>query len=162
MSPLLLLLSGCSLIVDGKLYTGGDAGGDATAADAPPDAGDATPDADPCGPLMVRVGSYCVDQAPLLLPDGSQGAPVTYEDAVLVCAARGARLCTEAEREAACDVVEQPRYCSAADSWEWSADGCTAPERRRSPCCTVDQGFGECTAVVPTASYHCCRSVETR
>jgi hypothetical protein len=127
-------------------------------------AADAAVDAGECGPFMFRSGSICIDKQPALLGDGSQGLAVSWADANTLCTARGARLCTEAEREGACPGGQEPSdggnqtFCSGpANTWEWSA-GCVG-EHRRSPCCAVAQGFGECTVVAMEASYRCCMGV---
>lgn len=91
---------------------GGASGGDAGA--------DASPG--PCGALMFKSGSVCIDKQPALHADGSQGAAVAWNEAVTICEARGARLCTDAEREGACpngqysqDLTGKDLYCSGPD-----------------------------------------------
>ncbi len=49
---------------------------------------------------MFRSGAICIDQRPALLADGSQAPALSWDAASAACATRGARLCTEAEREA--------------------------------------------------------------
>lgn len=123
---------------------------------------------DPCGPLMVLSGSVCVDERPALHGDGSQGAAVSWTEAVTICEARGARLCTEAEREAACpngqysqDLTGKDVYCGGpANTWEWSSSTSCADGRCKSPCCNSVTNPCHCS-VPPTDAlgYRCCKSL---
>ncbi len=133
---------------------GGDAGADAAS--------------DPCGPLMFKSGSVCIDKQPALHADGSQGAAVAWNEAVTICEARGARLCTEAEREAACpngqyslDPTAKEMYCGGpANTWEWSSSTSCADGRCKSPCC--NSVTNPCHCSVPpteTLGYRCCKSL---
>lgn len=130
------------------------------------DAGD-----DGCGPLMFRSGAICIDQRPALLADGSQAPALSWDAASAACATRGARLCTEAEREAACPGGPEPSnganytFCNGpADTWEWSSAACSSAGHCRSPCCNGGSASGyacnydACDQTTPAASYHCCRT----
>lgn len=127
------------------------------------DAGDVTADAQfapQCPLLMFLSGSTCIDEQPALLGDGTQGPAVDFQEAVAACAARGVRLCTESERENSCSDAGANFCAGPADTWEWSAGGCSSTGERRSPCCTVSHGFGECDAPSSgqLSSYRCCSS----
>ena len=162
---------------------GGDAGGAAGAAGAAStggggaagavvDAGVDVPadveDAGPCGPLMLLSGSVCIDKQPALHADGSQGAAVSWVEAMTICEARGARLCTEAEREGACpngqyslDPTAKEMYCSGpANTWEWSSSMSCSDGRCKSPCCNSLTNPCQCN-IPPTESLssRCCKNL---
>lgn len=135
---LIVLMLGCTILKSG------------TAVDAGAQVNDAAFDGSSEGctdPLMFRANSYCIDRRPAT-------AAVSFEDASAACMARGGYLCSEIEREDACPVAPS-EFCEGPSStWEWSEHVCA---RRRSPCCNVAAGFGECSSVEPVAGYHCCR-----
>lgn len=109
-----------------------------------------------CPPYTILVGSYCVDERPALLEGGVQGSARAWAAAQAVCNGRSGRLCTEEEREGVCPKIDRNVYCAGpAATWEWSAVSCLQGHRR-SPCCNVAGGFGECSNDVMEASYHCC------
>lgn len=126
---------------------------------------------DPCGPLMFKFGSVCIDKQPALHADGSQGAAVSWTEAVTICEARGARLCTEAEREAACpdgqvslNTPANGFYCGGpASTWEWSSAPCSNNGHCLSPCCNATAYpcvYTACTTdLVKPQSYRCCKSL---
>lgn len=109
---------------------------------------------------MIESGPVCVDERPAMLADGSQGSALSWTDALVVCTARGLRLCTEYERESACPAEGPDRdsYCSGPSAtWEWSeAQVCSSTTHRLSPCCTVAQGFGQCDDGWKQGSFRCC------
>lgn len=162
-----LAFGGCS--ASDRDLTGAHDGGEAEGADS----GDAAVNADasPCGPLMVLSGSICVDKQPALHADGSQGSAVSFTEAVTICEARGARLCTEAEREAACpdgqvslDTPANGSYCGGpASTWEWSGGKCIDGASCRSPCCNTKVfacGTNACADYAEwESSFRCCRSL---
>ena len=128
---------------------------------------DAPSDAGPCGPLMILSGSVCVDKQPALLANGSQGPAVSWAEAVTICEGRGARLCTEGEREGACPGGQatfdggNDTFCSGPmNTWEWSSSTSCADGRCKSPCCNSVTNPCHCS-VPPTdaLSFRCCRSL---
>lgn len=188
---ILLLLPACSVRPDGLdvFGTGGEAGaagaagsdaglggsaGQVADAGLDGDAGEAEAgeDAGPCGPLMLLSGSVCVDKQPALHADGSQGPAVSWADAVTICEARGARLCTQQEREDACPGGPEPTpnganhaYCLGPDfSWEWSESACSTG-RCRSPCCNGGPASlfhcpeNACDVTAPVSSFRCCKTI---
>lgn len=112
-----------------------------------------------CREHMVYRGNYCIDERPAIYVNGDQGVAVSWGSANDACATRGLRLCSEQERESTCGLVPYETFCvGPADTWEWSTTPC--PGRRVSPCCTVQQGFGECsTDETKLQSFHCCEDV---
>lgn len=156
---------------DGGVGAGGDAGitgsggGGGTGAEdgAPPDGSPG-----PCGVLMVLSGSVCVDRQPALHADGSQGTAVSWTEAVTICEARGARLCTEAEREAACpdgqvslNTPANGFYCGGpAATWEWSTSASCVDARCVSPCCNSVAYPCQCSKPASDLqSYRCCKNL---
>ena len=121
-----------------------------------------------CPSLMVRSGDVCVDKQPALHADGSQDAAVSWTEAVTICEVRGARLCTEAEREGACpdgqvslDTPANGVYCGGpASTWEWSSSTSCPDGRCKSPCCNSVTNPCHCS-VPPTEalSYRCCKNL---
>lgn len=157
--------------LDGSGGSAGSTGG--TAGSVLDAATEVTPEAAPeCPALMFRAGSICIDKQPALLGDGSQSSGVSFADAKTICTARGARLCTEAEREASCPGGPEPTpnganhiFCFAPglDTQEWSATTCTSGQCR-SPCCAADKYpcslGGVCDSTTPTGSFHCCKETD--
>ena len=140
--------------------------GDSDASSGGAAGADASPG--PCGALMFQSGSICIDKQPALHVDGSQGSAVSFTEAVTICEARGARLCTEAEREAACpngqysqDPTGKEVYCSGpAATWEWSSSASCSDGRCLSPCCNSATNPCQCGQPVgQLQSYRCCRSL---
>lgn len=134
--------------------TSDSAGADEYGRDAPPEAAAACAD-----PLMFRTGGFCIDARPALIATGVQRDAVSWNAASETCVARGARLCTEEERESSCAAAgDKADFCSGpADTWEWSAGSCSTTTYRRSACCNAAAGFRECSTKPSTrASYHCC------
>lgn len=152
--------------------SGGASGGSGEDAGTPDAAPDAAPDAGPCGPLMIQSGLVCVDKQPALHADGSQGVAVSFAEAVTICEARGARLCTQQEREGACPGGPEPTpnganhvFCQGPDlSWEWSEVNCPTGHCR-SPCCNGGPSSlfhcpqNACDTVAPVSSFRCCRDI---
>ncbi len=108
---------------------------------------------------MIESGPTCVDERPAMYADGSQGIGLAWEQALALCSARGARLCTEYERESACpdEGPSRDSYCEGPNAtWEWSDGQLCTEQRRISPCCTVAQGFGQCDDGWKQGSFRCC------
>lgn len=152
----------------GGAGTGGSAGAAGAGGVAGADSGvDAVEASDPCGPLMLLSGSVCVDKRPALHADGSQGSAVSFAEAEAICEGRGARLCTEAEREGACPEGQatmsggNAEFCSGpSNTWEWSSSTSCTDGRCKSPCCNSVTNPCHCS-VPPTEAlgYRCCKSV---
>lgn len=152
----------------GASSSGGDFGGGSSAAGGVGGtSSDGAADADLCGPLMILSGSVCVDRQPALHADGSQGPAVSFTAAVTICEARGARLCTEAEREGACPGGQtssnglNATFCGGpANTWEWSSSASCVDGRCVSPCCNSVLYPCQCSQpATDLRSYRCCRSV---
>jgi hypothetical protein len=117
--------------------------------------------------MMQGAGAYCIDKQPALLANGEQGLDVSWSDANAICAGRGARLCTQEEREAACPGGQvssnspNQLFCNGpAATWEWSATACSGPGHCRTPCCNsvlYPCVTDACDAVTAKSSYHCCK-----
>lgn len=152
----------------GGAGTGGSAGaaGAGGVAGAEDSGVDAVEASDPCGPLMLLSGSVCVDKRPALHADGNQGSAVSFAEAVAICEGRGARLCTEAEREGACPGGQEPAgganaaFCTGpANTWEWSDAPC-AIGHCLSPCCNASQNKCQCESpTIQQQSFRCCKNV---
>jgi hypothetical protein len=147
----------------GAAGSGGLGGEDGAVVDAGVDA-----DTGPCGPLMLLSGSVCVDKQPALHADGSQGAAVSWVEAVTICEGRGARLCTEAEREGACpngqyslDPTAKEMYCSGpANTWEWSSSTLCSDGRCKSPCCNSLTNPCQCSIpLTESLGFRCCKNL---
>lgn len=177
---LALFLVACGEPFEAPLFTGTATGGEAGSAGsnagssaggaAGLDAGEDSTSADaaPCGPLMVQYGGVCVDSRPALLADGAQGPAVSWEQAQEICAGRGARLCSEDEREGGCpdgqmslDTPANSIYCGGpAATWEWSSSAACADGRCVSPCCNSVSNPCQCNSAVEFLSFRCCRDLD--
>lgn len=152
----------------GTAGAGGQAGEAADGGEA--GQGGAGGQSNPCGPLMIPHGAYCVDTRPALHADGSQGGAVSWQEALTICEARGARLCTEEEREDACpdgqvslNTPANADFCGGpASTWEWSGSAACSGGRCLSPCCNTVNYPCQCSAPAEQLQgYRCCKDLPT-
>lgn len=114
----------------------------------------------PCPLGMLQTSVSCVDQTPRIYWPGvgfAQG--IAHDAANESCRNRGARLCTQPEREAACDLVDVGAFCAPlreTGTLEWGSD----------PVCPIYRVLvSECCGAAPAVcevdldrhlSFHCC------
>ncbi len=104
---------------------------------------------------------------PRCTPTGVRVPPFRGTEAVTICEARGARLCTEAGREGACPGGQatfeggNQAFCfGPSNTWEWSTSTTCADGRCVSPCCNSVLYPCQCTKpATDTYSYRCCRDL---
>ena len=172
--PALFLVAACTSEMinfgegtGGQAGTGGAGGMAGVAGGAAVDAGGEVEASDPCGPLMLLSGSVCVDKRPALHADGSQGTATSWDEAKMLCAARGTRLCSESERETSCPGGQEPaaglnaEFCTGPSStWEWSTSSACAEGRCVSPCCNATTFPCQCSEEPTKAhSFRCCKDL---